>query len=220
MTEPLLDRDFWLERSEWPIGYGGWTFLGDALDDVGKALSGDDWSGSEVNTYRSDATAFARLEKAMEWIASRCCQDDIRVAIQHSGELEISDYSPPIWNIRPAARRFYRCGFHPGSPLSRFDAESRFAYIFLNQEDLSKRIAGLPHAGAVVTAVDLSTYSDHLQFAVGLAKRWNFNRDYKPRKRDSLTIDIRDAWTATRQSTLSPEAAERIGFILKGFEKD
>ena len=220
MTEPLLDRDFWLERSEWPIGNGGWTFLGDAFDDVGRALAGDDWSGSEVTTYRSNVPARALLEKTMEWIAGRCRDGDIRTAIQRSWEVEISDYSQPIWNIRPAARRFYRCGFHPGSPLSRFDAESRFAYIFLNQEDLSKRIAGLPHAGAVVTAVDLSTYSDHLQFAVGLAKRWNFNRDYKPRKRDSLTIDIRDAWTATRQSTLSPEAAERIGFILKGFEKD
>lgn len=219
MTKLLLDRDFWLERSEWPIGYGGWTFLGDALDDVGKALSGDDWSGSEVNTYRSDATAFARLEKAMEWIASRCCQDDIRVAIQHSGELEISEYSQPIWNIQPAARRFRWCRFYPSAPLmdqNNTDSSCDSAFIFLSQEDLSKEIALLRHAELIVTDIDLSRYAPFLRFAVTLAQRWNLTSETGQMKGVAMKAAIKEAWEKDHfGEALYPTALNAIYQIIR-----
>ena len=205
MTAELLDRKFWLAPSAWPKGNREWTFLGDALLVVGKALFGDAWSGKEINVFPFDVHSARRLEGAMEWIATRCRDDEVPVAMQLEGSLKVRQIAQPIWNIPCAAKRFRRCRFYPGAPLVDFDNDREWAFIFVGAKDLSHQVAGLPHAKLIVSSTELGRYSPLLQYAVALAQRWDLTSAEHQEKRISMEANIEEAW-----------AKDRPGEILSG----
>lgn len=195
----------WLERGRWPRAGGDLVYLADAAFQVGTALLGDGWTTDPKND---------QIEQIAGWIGDRCRDGVLATRLLPELGTQMIEGRPSDWFGRNDGR-IVRSGHISRPP--RVVGDIIVYTVFIVRTDLESALAPLPNAPEVMTVANLSSYSDHLQFALGLAVKWNATRSWQPPKRSNLTFEIREEWRASRNSDLSSEAAERIGFILKGF---
>lgn len=196
----------WFEKFRWPKAGSDLVFIADAALRVGNSLYEPGWTTDPSK---------AQILKIMGWIGDRCRDGVLKTRLLRKIGNHMEDGKPDDW-LGNNDDRIIRNGFI--EQPTRVGGDPIASDVFILREDLEAALAPLPNSGSVITAGDLSRFSDHLQFAVGLAKKWDADRNWQWPKRQVLTDDILEEWSATRKSKLSPEAAERIGFILKGFE--
>lgn len=198
----------WFEKFRWPKAGSELVFVADAALRVGDALYKPGWTTDPSK---------AQISTIAAWIGDRCRDGLLGTRLLRRIGNKLVDGKTSDW-LGNNDDHIIRNGFIEVLPKVAGDPVG--CPVFIVREDLEAALAPLPNAGAVISVGDLSRYSDHLQFAVGLAKKWDFHRGYKPPKHEVLTDDVLKEWNSTRTWELKRDAASRIAYLLKQFRPD
>lgn len=116
------------------------------------------------------AEVLARRHSAAEWIGDRGRNGDILTFLRPVSGGMFRPASPDLWNVEPIWARFANCQVQWGA--------GEPDYIFVTRDSLDRATSTLPGGLHPNVGPDLSRLSPYLQFAVGLALKFQqFQRE-------------------------------------------
>jgi hypothetical protein len=153
-------------KASWPIDTSSHIFLGRVIHPLGRALLGDEWTGTE--DYPDDGEIFPSLDLTHnEWAAqlkaiatsreqlssaeSRFFAVQDKIAALAESELLVTAWRPskggdPVeiprswWNTEKIRSRFYACKINTVNPFSDAIGGDHFAWIFVTKKSIDEQV--------------------------------------------------------------------------------
>jgi hypothetical protein len=229
----MLDCFFWDEPTKWPHDSSSHVFLARALNRIGKANFGEEWTGTEhlmTALGASDHDGLAELRRARlegmsggyqrrrkveAKIVAACQSGALESAYRHHLGGEFTPIPSIWWNTENASQRFEMCQIHPEHPYAQGFAGFGlgFCWIFISSESLERFLVQLPNSE------ERAGFDFHLSpyMAVmhAVARKMGITPDNQPTK-EEIMAELRNAWKAPVK--LSENMEKAMATLLREVE--
>jgi hypothetical protein len=193
--------EFWADKDDWPGNPPGYVFLARAVDEVGRNLLPEEWTGDEPLKYEDrewdrgpykDEAARGRFKKVIEAVSTLCAKGQLASAVMTSSRGTLSQIDKAWWAA--ASRKvtegwFLLCSINLKDPVTKvpdlFDREP-LGPLFVLRADLDRYLDISANSGGS------SIY--HTAAAEQSCRRWleaemRESPDHRPKAQASFRID-------------------------------
>jgi len=204
----MKPQDFWARPHLWPRDPFEYVFLARAVQAIGRARFGDEWTGEEATTelvklplalatqeaqrqQEGQRAIIQRLRTVHQEIVAGCESGELVSAIRLKAGGAMKFVRREWWNTEYWLNRFVMCQLNPSKPFDLGFAGDDYHWIFLTKESLEKYLQRQPFA-AVATNIDVHL-SPYMKTMLAVAKRLNITRENQP-KLEVVVAELRDCW--------------------------
>jgi hypothetical protein len=205
--------DFWHERSQkhfWPRDTPEYVFLGRAVHEIGTAIYGAEWTGSEMDP---DAVPpeFKKFDRVKEEIVSACASGQLVSAFRPEAGGAIEDMPKEWWNTETWRKRFLSCRMSPKKPFADVTLPAdRVSWIYLRRDSLERYLILQPFAPQ---STDINVHlSPYLKVMLAVAKKMQITANDQPVK-EAVIAELRAAWRGAEP--LSQRLLNAMGTLLR-----
>jgi hypothetical protein len=158
---------FWTIREGWPRDTASHVFLGNAVNEIGKALFGSEWNGAEpcieslfswpkgklerfgvtneqvASDHAAKRSALERFSRVQDQIIQFAETEKLITALRPDAGGDPVTIHRSFWNSERLSVRFYRCQMNPRHPFDCGVAGDGYCWIFVTRESLEKCLSAL-----------------------------------------------------------------------------
>jgi len=192
----------------WPRDPFEYVFLARAVQAIGQARFGDDWTGKEATTepvklpprlatqearrqQEAQRPIFQRLITVHKEIFARCESGELVSAIRAKAGGKMTVVRRAWWNTESCYNRFTMCQLNPREPFRLGLEGDDCWWIFLTKKSLEKFLQSQPFAPV---AANIDVYlSPYMKTMLAVAKRLNITPENQP-KLEVVIAELRDCW--------------------------
>jgi hypothetical protein len=169
--------EFWVIRKDWPGDTASHVFLGNAVNEIGKALFGSDWTGAEPATElmplsnrqrergcfgekvakdrAAKRPAMERFSRVKATIIRLAETEHLTTALRPKLGGDPVAIHRSLWNSERLSVRFDRCQMNPRDPFGVGVAGDGYCWIFVTRESLRQCLAALaPQLGSAAESLE------------------------------------------------------------------
>jgi hypothetical protein len=156
---------FWTIREGWPRDTASHVFLGNAVNEIGKALFGSEWNGAEpcveslfswpkgklkrfgitneqvASDHAAKRSALERFSRVQDQIIQFAETEKLITALRPDAGGDPVAIHRSFWNSERLSVRFYRCQMNPRDPFAVGVAGDGYCWIFVTRESLQDCLA-------------------------------------------------------------------------------
>ncbi len=132
---------FRIESGKWPTAIDH-VFLAEAVQKIGRAMFGGEWSGVEPWT-NSGPSATLRFEQVQRRIARSAARGMLQTATRAVEGGDTRPLQSSVWQTERLDPRFFCCQINPANPFSAGVAGDNYGYIFVTDESLKRLLKEL-----------------------------------------------------------------------------
>jgi hypothetical protein len=183
-----VNQGFWSNPKLWPFQPPDWIFLARAFDQIGSAMFGTYWTGSErVDSagWDSDPGLIARRTAALQETAKRLQSKELIAGVRSPKGGEITEADPNWWNTEQdrIVSRLCWCQIDPKNPFGDALSGPNTFWIFIRRNSLEKFLDQQPFKPK--PTVDVGHYlSPYLRVMLTVAREMKITRENQPKKAD------------------------------------
>ena len=169
---------FWTIREGWPRDTASHVFLGNAVNEIGKALFGSEWNGAEpcvkslvswpkgklerfgitneqvASDHAAKRSALERFSKVQDQIIQLAETERLVTALRPDAGGDPVAVHRSFWNSERLSVRFYRCQMNPRDPFGAGVAGDGYCWIFVTRESLQGCLASMRVLSEMPTGVE------------------------------------------------------------------
>lgn len=143
----MTDDSIWRDPAEWPRDRAGYIFLARAIQEIGRAMYRDTWTGNEAPAplpcggyvkiqSEAEQEGTKRFSKVQDAIIDAAEAEELLMVARPIDDGRVISLTRDYWHADNLTRRFRTCRIDPGQPFGDFLTH----WIFAGAEGLAHLI--------------------------------------------------------------------------------
>lgn len=163
-----------------------------AYEDAAKARQ--EKVANEQALWERNSGDLRRLRFAVDWLAQQCRDNALQSYYRFESGGNLAPLTAGDWNVDDPLAKFAERGGYEKWFVAQQPPRKLFVYIFFEREEIEQAAAIFANAHPAISAIDLSTVSPYLRFAVQMALGFGWTSVDGASTKDYREAKIREAW--------------------------